>query len=346
MTFWKNTSVAAAVMLAPLHAAFVLLYFAALFAGLASHWLVDSLSYALPVLLLLAVLFLPGAVLRRSRLLVACVALPLVAFTVIYGKDFVPRSPVSNGTPEFTVMSYNVWGGNRQHDRILAAILDEAPHILNLQELTDEIALGVLEPLSEVYPYQVVDDGQGIFSQYPIENYMIHLLGDDTEPITVQQADLNIEGHTVSIINVHTHTPWLVGSPVFGLPLGIPKGFVTKWRDWEVRELLELLDSMSGPVVVVGDLNLTDRQVVYAEIMARLADAHSEAGHGLGLTRTPVRWTEIPLWRIDYVLHTPDLTAIDFSQGDFGGSDHRPVVARLQIAASETGVFNSPVEDE
>jgi len=35
------------------------------------------------------------------------------------------------------------------------------------------------------------------------------------------------------------------------------------------------------------------------------------------------------MWRIDYVFHSPDLLAFSTAVGDYSGSDHRPVIARL-----------------
>jgi endonuclease/exonuclease/phosphatase (EEP) superfamily protein YafD len=92
---------------------------------------------------------------------------------------------------------------------------------------------------------------------------------------------------------------------------------------------MEAVETMEGPLVVLGDFNLTNLQVSYDEIIRTLRDAHADAGYGLGFTRTPLRGTGPPTWRIDFVFYTPELVALSTTHGDFGGSDHRPVVAEL-----------------
>jgi endonuclease/exonuclease/phosphatase (EEP) superfamily protein YafD len=88
--------------------------------------------------------------------------------------------------------------------------------------------------------------------------------------------------------------------------------------------------------VVLGDFNLTSLQVVYGEMTQTLRDAHADVGYGLGFTRTPLRGTGPATWRIDYVFHTPEIVALSTTNGDFGGSDHRPVVAELAFRSSES----------
>jgi endonuclease/exonuclease/phosphatase (EEP) superfamily protein YafD len=52
----------------------------------------------------------------------------------------------------------------------------------------------------------------------------------------------------------------------------------------------------------------------------------------MGFTFTRFRSIGLPLWRIDYVLHSPDLVSLRAVVGDYGGSDHRPVMAELAFA--------------
>ena len=100
------------------------------------------------------------------------------------------------------------------------------------------------------------------------------------------------------------------------------------------------------PAVLLGDLNLTARHPVYARLRgAGLRDAFRDAGRGRGAT-LPMRpghsgrlrrgWRgprpgPVPLLRVDYVWHTPDLGALDCWVGPDAGSDHLPVLARLAL---------------
>ena len=329
IAFLKRLTMAATVLFAPLHAAGVILLYLARVADHAEHWLVDSLSYGLPILLLLSVLHFPGAIWRRSPYLLFATAIPLVLFGLFYGSSYLPRPPSHDVAPSFTVMSYNVWGGNNKYDRIVDAIEEKAADVVGLQEITDRIADGIQGDLADRYPYQAIDGDQAVFSRYPIVGHEVLLIGDQRAPITVQHIDLDLNGTQIGIVNVHTHSPQLMASRLMGLRLGYPSGFVNRWRDLEVRELMQAIEKMEGPLVVLGDFNLTELQVVYGEMTRVLRDAHKEAGYGLGLTRTPLRGLGPALWRIDFVFYTPELVALSTMHGEFAGSDHRPVVAEL-----------------
>jgi endonuclease/exonuclease/phosphatase (EEP) superfamily protein YafD len=280
---------AATVLLAPPHAAIVVLYFMARITGHIDHWLVDALSYVIPLFLLLSIFYLPGIIWRRSSYLLSAAAIPLVAFGVLYGPGFVPRPLAQDVEVSFTVMSYNVWAGNDRFDSIVSAIKEHSPDVVGLQEITDRIADEIEGPLADLYPYRVIDGGQAIFSQFPITVYEVLVIGDDRIPITVQHVGLNVEGRQIRVINVHTHSPALRASRIPGLKLGYPSGLWSQYRDWEVRELMEVVPTLDGPLVVLGDFNLTSLQVVYGEMTQTLRDAHADVGYGLG------KWR---LWRI------------------------------------------------
>jgi len=97
-------------------------------------------------------------------------------------------------------------------------------------------------------------------------------------------------------------------------------------------------------VLVVGDLNVTDRSRAYRVLRGSLGDAYRDAGRGMGFTfpnglrvgdlaphggwagtlRIPAR-----LLRLDYILHSRELVALRARVGCEGGSDHCFVLARL-----------------
>ncbi len=91
------------------------------------------------------------------------------------------------------------------------------------------------------------------------------------------------------------------------------------------------MEDIEGPLIVLGDFNMTESQVVYGELTQTLLDAHKEVGSGLGNTRTPLRGIGPATWRIDFVFYTSDFQALSTDLGAFGGSDHRPVVAELAL---------------
>ena len=105
-----------------------------------------------------------------------------------------------------------------------------------------------------------------------------------------------------------------------------------------MRDLLSRIVEIDGPLIVIGDFNLTDQQSIYAPLTRHLRDSHRESGWGMGFTFTRFRRLGLPMWRIDYVFHSSDLVALSSTMGDFGGSDHRPVIAKLAFRAPASGV--------
>jgi endonuclease/exonuclease/phosphatase (EEP) superfamily protein YafD len=71
---------------------------------------------------------------------------------------------------------------------------------------------------------------------------------------------------------------------------------------------------------------------LYLALTSRLRDAYRDVGWGMGFTFTRFRELGLPMWRIDYVFHSPNLVATRAIVGDYGGSDHRPVIADLAFA--------------
>jgi vancomycin resistance protein VanJ len=57
-------------------------------------------------------------------------------------------------------------------------------------------------------------------------------------------------------------------------------------------------------VLLVGDMNVTEREPAYADLQTPLLDAHTQVGRGWGHTW---RLGGLPLLRIDYLLASPDI---------------------------------------
>ena len=93
-----------------------------------------------------------------------------------------------------------------------------------------------------------------------------------------------------------------------------------------------------GPIILMGDFNLTDQTRHYSQITRTLTDVYREAGWGLGHTfpaggfypRVP-----LPLIRIDYIFHSRELAGLEARTGDSVGSDHIPVIARLSLVKAK-----------
>ena len=332
--FSRRLVIAGADLLVPLHTALVLAYFGLRHFGGRDLWYVDATSYVLPWLFLPLLCLLPAALLHRSRLQVALALVSVLLFLLIYGELFVPRWPAKGKGTMLTVMTHNVYYRNPDSDRIAHEIRSHEPDIVALQELGSAAAQAVGGHLVGEYPYQRVEPGCGLFSRHLILEYEAFRL-DQGAGDWAQKATLDVEGSVVTIVSVHPRSPPLRGFHPFGLPLGVPTGFDNQGRDADVRDLLARLDDVSGPLVVMGDFNMTDQQGLYRALTPRLRDSHRESGWGMGFTFTRFPKLGLPVWRIDYVFHSHDMETLSARVGEFAGSDHRPVIARLSLPSSK-----------
>lgn len=109
--------------------------------------------------------------------------------------------------------------------------------------------------------------------------------------------------------------------------------------------MLDRVAHDSGPVIIVGDFNMSDQSNDYQRITTSLRDTYREIGWGLGFTFPDFSYSNAmpvelhtsflplrPVVRLDYVFHNDDLQAVAVKVlPTSGGSDHRPVLAQLAL---------------
>jgi endonuclease/exonuclease/phosphatase family metal-dependent hydrolase len=98
-------------------------------------------------------------------------------------------------------------------------------------------------------------------------------------------------------------------------------------RTAQAQRIVELLAPAGEPVVLAGDLNAVPDAPELAPLMSAYADAWTRAGTGPGYT-IPV---EAPDRRIDYVLTSPEIGAVNAEVIATDASDHLPLVADLAV---------------
>ena len=104
-----------------------------------------------------------------------------------------------------------------------------------------------------------------------------------------------------------------------------------------VRQTIDPILAAGTPLVLLGDFNMVDREVGYAELSAGLIDAQRAVGLGPGLTWRPesVEWLPFGLLRIDYVFSANGLEPIAIGPDCTPrGSDHCLLHATLELPPS------------
>ena len=177
--------------------------------------------------------------------------------------------------------------------------------------------------VADRYPYHVFyrgDTDVGLLSRYPILSQQLIAPADMRSAFI--RAQVTVQGTPVVVYVVHLTSPHIA----------LPFTYDDSARDREVAFVLERLREETGPVLLLGDFNLSDQSDAYRSFDRLLADAFRERGRGFGFTFPSQRRVVPPLIRIDYVWHSDHFVTRDaWLEQDSGTSDHRPVMAVVAL---------------
>lgn len=285
-----------------------------------------------PVLLLAPLALLPGTFLLRLALSTAT-AVFLLVYPPALNLD-PPRPPVA---PTLTVMSWNVFAGGVSLSDLRAAIDAHDPDVILLQELHWEM-LAADSALLARYPYHLLRPeetvyGLAILSRRPIHESAAPPLQDSQLKIRrVVWARIEVEGRLITVVNAHPLAPRTFADDCAPL-----RCYNTGPRDAQIsalRALLEELHRATGdPLLLGGDMNVTEREPAYFELAAGLRDAQRSVGRGFDASWRP-RLLDLPvgLLRIDYLLSDAQLRPLSLTTDcTLRGSDHCLLVGRFAL---------------
>jgi endonuclease/exonuclease/phosphatase family metal-dependent hydrolase len=233
-----------------------------------------------------------------------------------------------------SVATMNVGNDMAPDDRLVAAIREMAPDIIGLEELNRRQADALAGALEDTWPHRFTFgdsyEGRGVFSRYPLHGETVLEIATGRPDARVE---VEIEGQALTLLVGHPRPPKLRGRTL-DIPFALQ------------RQLLRLADLAleASPAVLLGDFNVRPDTSIYARLRERgLVDAFSASGEGpertfpVRLERgAPVGGRKMrvktpPLFRLDYVWHTPDIRSLATWVGADTGSDHLPVLSRLAI---------------
>jgi endonuclease/exonuclease/phosphatase (EEP) superfamily protein YafD len=265
---------------------------------------------------------------RRWAALVGLL-LPLGVFAIWFGPLFVPRVPVVQPTaPHLTVMTYNMLWTNQNAPQIRAMLLASNADVVGLQEVRPEFAPLLADALKDAYPYSAFHPNDefhnvGVLSRFPLEQVQVL----PSRPIErALQAEIEFDGRPVTIIVAHLTPNYKAAE---GMRTQLNHGIAS--RQEEVDYLRRLVAQRTIPTVLLCDCNMTDLSSTYQQLRGELHDSWREVGWGLGHTGLLAELGDLPWTRIDYVWHTSELRAVAAQVGVAAGSDHLPVIVRLQV---------------
>jgi vancomycin resistance protein VanJ len=313
------------------------LYLAAVAGGVAMNgWLGTVRELALYLFVPLPALLLAGLLLRARRTLLLLL-LPTAAFLALYGGQFVPRATAAAAGPAFRVLTFNVAAGRGygQAEPVVQLIRSVAPDLVALQEVRADALDTIGAALRESYPYQGRSADGVILSRAPLlETYALRPETGAHEGLV---AEAVIGDRVVTLVNAHPYLPTQY-SHWRRAGLDLARSYSTSARNAAVADLLDYLQTVDGPRVLVGDFNMSASSFAHDLLTTQLRDAYQEAGWGFGHTvpanlEPAAPAISLPLFRVDYIFHSSELAARRAWVGPYTNSNHLPVIADLQIIA-------------
>lgn len=252
---------------------------------------------------------------------------------------------------DLQVLSLNAGeGGGGAYEAMQALLREVEPDVIAFQEApVQRVNRGEAEPvltgpaallasLASGYALPTTEElGQvPILAREPIVSYETGELGQSGDDAASRYARAVIErdGSGIVIYNVHLRSfneDRPSGLPTLGNVREWLRAVATLRRDFilrarEAERLRALVEREHLPVVVLGDLNTTPHQWVYAVLADDFHDALTYPS-GWPLTYPDRR----PLVRIDAVLASPEWRVRSAAVGPPGLSDHRAVLASLKL---------------
>jgi endonuclease/exonuclease/phosphatase (EEP) superfamily protein YafD len=262
----------------------------------------EAVAVALPLLVAgaLVLVLAVGAVLRARR------ALPAAASLLVFGlvTSLGPRLPHQGPAPASPIrlMSANVFSENPAPAAAVHAVLSANADVEVAVETSPEFR-ALLEQVDGAHPYATVDDQLVVRSRYPVT-----AMADPPGVPARRILRVTVEAPTGPFVLYAVHALNPLSESTFAYQLE----WVDRLRAAAARE--------TGPVVMAGDFNMSDRQLGYRRLTADLRDAVTAAGWG-HTTYPGGIWAPL-LLRIDHVLVPVDWCAARSRTLDVPGSDH------------------------
>lgn len=287
---------------------------------------------------------------------------PVAAFaaTIVPVLNFSPLNITSQGVKSnekdlaFTVLNYNVMDFIDNQDkypndcnRTISYILSTDADIVCLQECEYlqplakyHVTESQIDSLKTRYPYRVIGHhGQATLSKYPFTNINLGLSRLYSGDITAHLVEMN--NQTITLFNVHLRSlrfnqddrdAYLEFTDINSsndtdlsrlLPLRDKLYQAAQHRARQANIIRAYLDQAGGNAIVCGDFNDVPNCYAIRTISGdSMNDAYAENAFGPTITFNANRF----YFRIDHVLYSGSLKAVDIERGDIPSSDHYPLL--------------------
>ena len=184
--------------------------------------------------------------------------------------------------------------------------------------------------------------GIATFSKYPILNEGKMIFDTKNNNLCIY-SDILINNDTIRVYNIHlqsigfskTDNKFIddIASENISNDVENSKNIIKRLkiafikRAQQVDMIVAHLKTCKYKIILCGDFNDTGASYSYENLSKSLKDSFIEKGNGLGQTYAG-NW---PQFRIDYILHSPLFTCLNYKRSPITFTDHYPITAVLKL---------------
>lgn len=286
--------------------------------GVGHRWVDILFQFTAPVLILTLLLTaaMVGARMWAATLpgLAAILALALA----VAPQWFPASAPPRPGAPVVRIYSANVQALNTDVDGIRLSLMTAGADVVVLIEVGDAPAAQLDQVLAD-YPHRIasprIDRPSGAARSVIASRWPLTVIRDRPDGLHAVGATVRSPLGPLNVLGVHLTRPW---------------PFQEQWGQISQTMALDaVVSDLSGPVVVAGDFNSVSSARVGRQIRRELGLNPAPGFPGTWPNAVPSVFGVT----IDQVYRSPDLAFVSRRLGRSTGSDHRPVVTELTLAA-------------
>lgn len=218
-----------------------------------------------------------------------------------------------------TIMFANTYYKSSDYELLTASIQNENPTIIALAEVQPNLYKYLSEYYKTDYPHQYYAEGKGaydmaLFSKVKPEKQSSIYFTPDNPSL---YAEIVVNGERLHLLSIHPHSPI--------------SAEYSKLRNIDLQQAFYYVDQLRGAVVLVGDFNTTQFSPFLQQLVeqSRLKDTQLEFGLQPSWHAGVPKLLRIP---IDHAMVTPEVNVVSRNLGEPTGSDHLPVVVKIDLS--------------
>lgn len=237
------------------------------------------------------------------------------------------------------LMTYNIKWCLRGVGVIASEVKKNSPDILLMQDANaSESKIDTLRAVL-AYRYWIVSGQYIVASRFPLVDQGVRSIAVDGYPFEFLRCRTIVDGHTVTIFDIHLFTPRGGLTALFhGSSDGV-RQFQANVVDrlYQSAAVSQNAELEHGPLIIAGDCNAPIQSLVCKVIeQTGLVDVFTRAGRGYGYTYGGFPTHRFSFVRIDHIFVSPDWSPQRCWTGSSDGSEHRPVVCDMVLKRPTT----------